>query len=74
MSLKLAALSSLTFLGTTTHDAGQARHLRRDAPYEPILITFGRGEPAAKPEQPKAAEREKLESAGAPSETRRWRL
>ena len=42
MSLKFAALGSLTILGPPARADDQVRHLRPVELHEPILITFGR--------------------------------
>ena len=52
MSLKLAALGSLTFpLGTSARADDQAQNL---GPHEPILITFGGRGSVEKPKKPEA--------------------
>ena len=52
MSLKFAALGSLTFpLGTSARADDQTQNL---GPHEPILITFGGRRSVAKPKKPEA--------------------
>ena len=48
MSLKFAALGSLTILGPPARADDQVQHLR------PVLITFGRGSSKAEPKKPEA--------------------
>ena len=53
MSLKSAALGSLTILGPPARADDQVRHLRPVGLHEPILITFARSS-KAEPKKPEA--------------------
>ena len=54
MSLKFAALGSLTVLGPTARADDEVQHLRPVGLHEPILITFGRRSSKAAPKKPEA--------------------
>jgi hypothetical protein len=54
MSLKFAALGSLTVLGPPARADDQLQHLRPVSLHEPILITFGRRSSKAAPKKPEA--------------------
>jgi hypothetical protein len=54
MSLKFAALGSLTILGPPARADDQVQHLRPVGLHEPILITFGRRSSKAEPKKPEA--------------------
>ena len=57
MSLKFAALGSLSVLGalgTSARADDRPQNLEPVDPHEPILITFGRKSSAAEPTRPKA--------------------
>ena len=54
MSLKFAALGSLTVLGPPARADDQVQHLRPVGLHEPIRITFGRRSIKAEPKKPEA--------------------